>query len=96
MIFLKHEDEKNKLLSVEKLYTEVLQIERNPACDYMIASMDLKNNNALDFGEWVDFVCKFCMYQVSDMLIFIFSTFEKDNRCNFDEFKAFCYAMVKF
>jgi hypothetical protein len=34
------------------------------------------------------------MYDTSDMLVFVFTMFEKDGFCRFDEFKNFCYRML--
>ena len=94
--FNKYEDG-NHLLTIQKLHNDILQMNRNPAFEEMISTLNLKNEGtALDFGEWVDFICKFCMYEVSDMLVFIYTMFEVNSRCDYDRFKAFCYNMVVF
>jgi Ca2+-binding EF-hand superfamily protein len=83
-------------LTVEKFYTDILRSERNPATDQMIAMMDLSNGTVFTFGEYVDFLCRYCMFEVSDTLIMVFNFFknEESGRAEFDEFRKFCQVML--
>jgi len=87
------EDEKG-LVTIEKLHNDILCLKRNPLCDQMISLMNIEyGGNAFSFGDWVNFICKYCMYGVSEMLLLVFMMFEENERCNFAQFKQFCQTM---
>lgn len=82
-------------MTLDQLYSNMLRFRSNPASEAMIASLSLHHFAAIQFGEYVDFVCRFCMYGTYDMLLFVFELFDtlKAKLCSYDDFRVFCYTM---
>lgn len=91
-------EDKNNLVLLDKVYSELMGLDmivRNPALEAMLSAIDMKHPTAISFGEYIDFICKYCLYSIDDFLLFIFKLFDHkhEDLCYFDEFRAFCFAM---
>ena len=76
--FRKFDKERVGIITLETFFSEICKSERNLFGDAIFDLIDTEDTANIEFGEFVQGVCTFAMFQVVDVLRFSFFIFDKD------------------
>jgi Ca2+-binding EF-hand superfamily protein len=84
-VFQKFDREREGVISMDVFFSDICQEKRNLFGDAIFELIDTEDTNTIEFGEFVQGVCTFAMFQVPDVLRFSFFIFDKDKNGYIDK-----------
>jgi Ca2+-binding EF-hand superfamily protein len=84
-IFVKFDRDREGTITLETFFNEIIGVERNLFGDAIFDLIDSEDTDVIEFGEFVQAVCTFAMFQVMDILRFSFFIFDKDKNGYIDK-----------
>ncbi|CAM9464216.1 unnamed protein product, partial [Ectocarpus fasciculatus] len=77
-VFKQFDLKREGLISRQAFFEGIIQEERNEFGNAIFTLVDPEDEETLEFGEFVQAVCTFCCFCVTDMLKFCFMVYDKD------------------
>ena len=77
-IFRQFDRDRVGIIPIETFFSEICKQERNLFGEAIFDLIDTEDTANIEFGEFVQGVCTFAMFQVVDVLRFSFFIFDKD------------------
>mmetsp|Transcript_23322 Transcript_23322/g.43830 ORF Transcript_23322/g.43830 Transcript_23322/m.43830 type:complete len:296 (-) Transcript_23322:56-943(-) len=84
-VFRKFDREHEGTITMETFFIDICQEERNLFGDAIFDLIDTEDTACIEFGEFVQGVCTFAMFTVTDVLRFSFFIFDKDKNGYIDK-----------
>lgn len=84
-VFRRWDKDREGVISMEVFFREICKEERTLFGDAIFELIDSEDTACIEFGEFVQAVCTFAMFQVKDVLRFSFFIFDKDKNGYIDK-----------
>jgi Ca2+-binding EF-hand superfamily protein len=93
-IFNSYDKEGLQYITTDDLFTKLLQEERTAFGDALLGLIEIKVSEMITFGEYLDFVSMFCLFEEDNMLMLAFKMFDptKSGFVDKDELRFFIYS----
>eukprot|EP00602_Paraphysomonas_sp_CaronLab_P009762 CAMPEP_0185026354 /NCGR_PEP_ID=MMETSP1103-20130426/10381_1 /TAXON_ID=36769 /ORGANISM="Paraphysomonas bandaiensis, Strain Caron Lab Isolate" /LENGTH=268 /DNA_ID=CAMNT_0027559907 /DNA_START=120 /DNA_END=926 /DNA_ORIENTATION=+ len=95
LIFAAEDREGLGLISLNDFYAKIVKHQRNFFSDAMLEFIEADNHNHISFGEFMEYICIFCLFEKYDMLRFLFYILDKKKTGTIDarELKSCLYSL---
>mmetsp|Transcript_952 Transcript_952/g.1261 ORF Transcript_952/g.1261 Transcript_952/m.1261 type:complete len:270 (+) Transcript_952:231-1040(+) len=77
VVFQRLDVKREGVISLDTLFVQVLGEERSLFTNAIFELIDAKDQNMVDFGEFMYSVCTYAVFQMHDMIKFVFFIFDK-------------------
>jgi len=94
IIFNNYDKEGLGYITTDDLLENLLQEKRTAFSDAILGLIDTKNSEVITFGEYIDLISMFCLFEEDDMLKLAFKMFDptKSGFVDKDELRFFIYS----